>query len=149
MRCYQENGKTVVPINPKEAEIEGIPCLANLAALDNPSDVAVSVITPPSTSRWTSDAIITQSTRVSRFEVLSAALGLRAECSVRHVLVFLMTEVTVGILEEAAKLGISKIWLQPGCEDDSVISKQAELGLKDVIYGGPCVLVELGFGDHS
>lgn len=61
-----------------------------------------------------------------------------------------MAEVTVGILEEAAKLGISKLWLQPGSEDEAVVKKAEELGLaNDLIYGGPCVLVELGFPDHS
>lgn len=60
-----------------------------------------------------------------------------------------MTEVTVGVLEEASKLGISKIWLQPGCEDSAVLEKAKALGLNQMIHSGPCVLVELGFsGEH-
>lgn len=58
------------------------------------------------------------------------------------------TEVTVGVLEEAAKLGISRLWLQPGCDDAAVLAKAKELGLEDsLIHGGPCVLVQLGYND--
>lgn len=54
----------------------------------------------------------------------------------------------MGVLEEAAKLGISRLWLQPGCDDGAVRAKAKELGLEDtLIYGGPCVLVQLGYDD--
>lgn len=54
----------------------------------------------------------------------------------------------MGVLEEAAKLGISRIWLQPGCDDGAVLAKAKELGLDaTLIYGGPCVLVQLGYDD--
>lgn len=46
LRCYQQNGKTVVPINPRADAIEGIPCVASVA--DLPPEVAsLSIITPP------------------------------------------------------------------------------------------------------
>ena len=46
LRCYQQNGKKVVPIHGSEQEIEGIATVASIAGL--PSDVAsLSVITPP------------------------------------------------------------------------------------------------------
>lgn len=58
------------------------------------------------------------------------------------------TEVTVGVLEEAARLGVTRVWLQPGCDDGAVLAKAKELGLYDsLIYGGPCVLVQLGYDD--
>lgn len=46
LRCYQQNGKSVVPVNPSEPEIEGVPCVANVR--DLPAGVkSISIITPP------------------------------------------------------------------------------------------------------
>ncbi len=46
LRCYLQNGKKTVPVNPNEAEIEGIPCAATIS--DLPPDVlSISMITPP------------------------------------------------------------------------------------------------------
>jgi predicted CoA-binding protein len=46
LRCYQQHGRNVVPVNPNEPEIEGLPCVAAIG--DLPSDVAsISMITPP------------------------------------------------------------------------------------------------------
>lgn len=46
LRCYQQHGKNVIPVNPNEPEIEGIPCAATIS--DLPSDVeSISMITPP------------------------------------------------------------------------------------------------------
>jgi predicted CoA-binding protein len=46
LRVYQQHGLRVIPINPREKEIEGIPCVANV--MDLPPEVkSISVITPP------------------------------------------------------------------------------------------------------
>lgn len=46
LRCYLQNGKKTIPVNPNEAEIEGVPCAATIS--DLPADVAsISIITPP------------------------------------------------------------------------------------------------------
>lgn len=46
LRCYLQNGKRAVPVNPKETEIEGIACVASVDTL--PADVtSLSMITPP------------------------------------------------------------------------------------------------------
>lgn len=46
LRCYLQNGKKAIPVNPVEKEIEGIPVVAKVAEL--PEDVeSLSIITPP------------------------------------------------------------------------------------------------------
>ena len=46
LRCYQQNGRSVIPVNPNEPEIEGIPCVAAIS--DLPTGVeSISMITPP------------------------------------------------------------------------------------------------------
>jgi len=46
LRCYLQNGRSAIPVNPNVAEIEGIPCAATIS--DLPADVAsISMITPP------------------------------------------------------------------------------------------------------
>jgi len=48
----------------------------------------------------------------------------------------------IGVLEEAAELGIKRLWFQPGAESAEVIEKADELGLQ-IVYDR-CVLTELG-----
>jgi predicted CoA-binding protein len=46
LRCYLQNGRTVVPINPLEVEIEGVACVKSVS--DLPAEVqSLSIITPP------------------------------------------------------------------------------------------------------
>lgn len=52
--------------------------------------------------------------------------------------------ITEGLVEEAAEVGIGRLWMQPGAESRRALARAAELGL-DVIAGGPCLLVVLGF----
>jgi uncharacterized protein len=57
LRCYQQNGRRAIPVNPRVNEIEGTPCVASV--LDLPDDVrSISVITPPAvTERIVAEAI--------------------------------------------------------------------------------------------
>lgn len=52
--------------------------------------------------------------------------------------------VTERVVEDAARLGIQHVWMQPGAESDEAIARAEELGL-NVIAGGPCLLVVLGY----
>lgn len=46
LRCYQLNGRSAVPVNPRETEVEGVACVATVN--DLPAAVtSISVITPP------------------------------------------------------------------------------------------------------
>lgn len=56
--------------------------------------------------------------------------------------------VTLGVLEEAASLGVQHIWLQPGAESPEVEQRARELGL-ELIAGGPCILVALGYRESD
>ena len=55
--------------------------------------------------------------------------------------------VTALIVEEAGRLGIKHIWIQPGAESDAAIARALELGMS-VIGGDACVLVALGYREH-
>ena len=46
LRCYQQNGRPVIPVHPKEKQIEMVDCVASV--MDLPDQVeSLSVITPP------------------------------------------------------------------------------------------------------
>jgi len=57
LRCYQQNGRPAIPVNPHEQVIEGAACVARV--LDLPEHVkSISVITPPPvTERVVEEAI--------------------------------------------------------------------------------------------
>lgn len=57
---------------------------------------------------------------------------------------FVSPAVTLGVVEEASRLGVTRLWLQPGSENAEILSRAEELGL-EIIHGEPCVLVELGY----
>ena len=99
LRCYQQHGREVHPINPRAPEVEGLKAYPSLAAV--PAKLkGVSIITPPA--------------------------------------------VTAQVVREAAALGIPRVWMQPGAESPEAVSTAEELGL-EVIAGGPCLLVVLGY----
>ncbi|HBT82002.1 MAG: CoA-binding protein [Desulfuromonadales bacterium GWC2_61_20] len=59
LRCYLQQGRRVVPVNPREAVIEGLPCVASVAEL--PSEVkSLSIVTPPAVTEAVVTAAIAQ-----------------------------------------------------------------------------------------
>jgi len=46
LRCYLQNGKKVIPVNPSEAYIEGVACVGAISDLP-PEVLSISMITPP------------------------------------------------------------------------------------------------------
>lgn len=46
LRCYLQDGRRAIPVNPNEREIEGIPCVAGIMELP-PEVQSISMITPP------------------------------------------------------------------------------------------------------
>lgn len=45
VRCYQQSGRQVIPVNPAETLIEGLTCVKTVDAL--PAEAGLSIITPP------------------------------------------------------------------------------------------------------
>jgi predicted CoA-binding protein len=52
------------------------------------------------------------------------------------------------IVEQAGAIGVKNIWFQPGAESDPAVARAQELGM-NVIAGGPCILVVLGYRTRS
>jgi len=52
--------------------------------------------------------------------------------------------VTETVIDDAIAAGVKNVWLQPGAESPLAVQKAEQAGL-NVIYGGPCLLVTLGY----
>ncbi len=52
--------------------------------------------------------------------------------------------VTEKVVEDAIASGVSNIWMQPGAESRKAIERAESAGI-NVIYGGPCLLVVMGY----
>jgi predicted CoA-binding protein len=64
--------------------------------------------------------------------------------TVHGICVITPPQVTESIVEQAGHLGVKHIWLQPGAESARAVQSAVQLGM-NVIYGGPCVLIALGY----
>ncbi|KNZ74858.1 hypothetical protein J132_05856 [Termitomyces sp. J132] len=47
LRWYQARGLDVIPVHPKEPELEGLKTITEISQLSSPSTTALSIITPP------------------------------------------------------------------------------------------------------
>ena len=56
--------------------------------------------------------------------------------------------ITEKLVEDAARLGVPHVWMQPGAESAVALRRGQELGL-EIIAGGPCILVALGFREDG
>jgi uncharacterized protein len=57
LRVFLQHGKRAIPVNPKEKEIEGIPCVASIEELP-PNVKSISIITPPAVTEQAVDKAI-------------------------------------------------------------------------------------------
>jgi predicted CoA-binding protein len=85
LRAFANKGYTVIPINPKEAEVEGYRTYASVLDVPGTVDMAT-VYVPP--------------------------------------------KVGVRVMEELAQKGVAEVWLNPGADDDQVVARARDLGLK-------------------
>jgi predicted CoA-binding protein len=85
----------------------------------------------------------------AQVEGLAAYPELRAlPAAVHGVSIVTPPGVTGEVLEQAAEMGIQHFWLQPGAESAPVLRRAAALGV-NVIAGGPCLLVVLGYREEG
>ncbi len=56
--------------------------------------------------------------------------------------------VTERIVEQAVAAGIEHVWMQPGSESDTAVARAEAAGM-NVIAGGPCLLVAIGFREDD
>ena len=56
--------------------------------------------------------------------------------------------VTERVVDEAIARGVKSIWMQPGAESSQAIDKALDAGV-NVISGGPCLLVVLGYRESA
>jgi predicted CoA-binding protein len=66
---------------------------------------------------------------------------------VESVSVITPPAVTEKVVEEAIACGVKNIWMQPGAESQAAVDRARQAGL-NVIAGGPCLLVTLGYHGH-
>lgn len=52
--------------------------------------------------------------------------------------------VTESLIPQLVKKGVKRVWMQPGAESDDAIAAAEAAGM-EVIAGGPCLLVVLGY----
>ena len=68
--------------------------------------------------------------------------------SVDGVSIITPPKVTEKVVEQAVKLGIKNIWMQPGADSAAAV-QLAERSGANVIAGGPCVLVALRYHEDN
>ena len=108
LRAYIQAGLKAFPVNPKEAEVEGLKCYPTLQQLS---------------------------------EALSNA---DPEQKLHGVSIITQPIVTEKIVSAAIQLGVKHVWMQPGAESKKAMNSAEANGL-NLIAGGPCILVRLGY----
>jgi hypothetical protein len=96
LRAFMAEGYRVIPVNPNEAQVEGLPTYASVLDVPDALDMAT---------------------------------------------VYVQPDVTLRLLDEFEKKGIPEIWVNPGAEDDSVMS-EARRRKMNVIFA--CSIVGIG-----
>jgi predicted CoA-binding protein len=68
--------------------------------------------------------------------------------AVHGVSIITPPQVTEAIVEQAGALGIKNLWLQPGAESAKALARAESFGM-NVMSGGPCILVALGYREQK
>ena len=73
---------------------------------------------------------------------LAALLGVEEDVGALSIIT--PPAITETIVEQAIEVGIGHLWMQPGAESRAAVERAEQAGL-NVISGGPCLLVVLGY----
>lgn len=85
--------------------------------------------------------------RAAEIEGLKAYPGLESlPKRVTGISVITPSGITEAVVQEAIRAGVKRIWMQPGAESPEAIRAAEAAGI-EVIAGGPCLLVVLGYRD--
>lgn len=79
--------------------------------------------------------------------VTTLASAAQLPADVHSISIITPPSLTEQIVIDAIACGVKHIWMQPGAESHKAIDTCLEHGV-NVIAGGPCVLVVLGFSEH-
>lgn len=96
LRAFRRQGYQVIPINPREAVVEGETAYRSVLDVPGPIDEATFYV--------------------------PGAVGL-------------------AVLEEVARKGIRRVWLNPGADDPDVVARARELGLEAIVA---CSILAVG-----
>jgi predicted CoA-binding protein len=55
--------------------------------------------------------------------------------------------ITEQVVEQAIDLGVGHVWMQPGAQSERAIARAEAAGI-NVIAGGPCALVVMGYREN-
>jgi uncharacterized protein len=51
-------------------------------------------------------------------------------------------QITLKSLQEASKIGVQRVWLQPGSFDKDILAQAESMGFETIIANGRCILQE-------
>ncbi len=86
--------------------------------------------------------------RASEVEGLESFRNLESLPNLVHgVSIITPPDISEDVVDEAARLGIKNVWLQPGAESDEALERAEKAGM-NIIAGGPCVLVALRYREE-
>lgn len=93
--------------------------------------------------------VVAVNPNVSRVEGVAAVAALDdIDPPAEAVSIITQPAVTEQIVTEALSLGIQHLWMQPGAESPGAIAACKAAGI-NVIHGGPCLLVVLGYRESD
>ena len=87
--------------------------------------------------------------KAAEIEGVTAARSIsEIEHSLHGISVITPPAITEKVVEEAIQCNVKHIWMQPGAESAAAVTAAQAAGI-NVIHGGPCLLVVLGFQGHG
>jgi predicted CoA-binding protein len=116
------------------------PAFAVVGASDDPSKFGCKVYRHYLRNNLTAYPVNPRCKEIDGNEVFPSLSQLPVK--VESISVITPPPVTEKIMDEAIAAGIKNVWMQPGAESRVAVEKAEKAGV-NVIFGGPCILIEL------